>query len=266
MSKKITKIEAQKHQGRYNVYMDGQFAFPVAESVLIKFRLMKGMELDAAQIAEITTDDQIAKAYGRMLDYLSHQLRTEQEVVQKMHDLHIPEEYIEPVLKKLRYERLLDDHNYAASYVRTVMRTELKGPGVIRQKLRFKGVGELDIDDSLQQFTEERQIENATKLAQKLFRRYHAQPTRRREEKVRQGLITNGYQADIFNMVKDEVKPAENLTQQSELLNLQAEKAVKKYRQYQGYERQMKIKQNLYRKGFDLDDIDDWITEHNVND
>ena len=67
-------------------------------------------------------------------------------------------------------------------------------------------------------------------------------------------------------MVKDEVKPAENLTQQSELLNLQAEKAVKKYRQYQGYERQMKIKQNLYRKGFDLDDIDDWITEHNVND
>ena len=155
MSKKITKIEAQKRKGRYNVYLDGKFAFPVAESVLIKFRLMKGVELDADQIAAITTDDQIAKVYGRMLYYLSHQLRTEKEVVQKMHELHTPEEYEEPVLKKLRGERLLDDHNYAESYVRTVMQTELKGPGVIRQKLRLKGVGELDIDDALQQFTDE---------------------------------------------------------------------------------------------------------------
>ncbi|MDY3702578.1 MAG: recombination regulator RecX, partial [Limosilactobacillus coleohominis] len=56
MSKKITKIEAQKRKGRYNVYLDGKFAFPVAESVLIKFRLMKGVELDADQIAAITTD------------------------------------------------------------------------------------------------------------------------------------------------------------------------------------------------------------------
>ena len=60
--KKITKIEAQKRKGRYNVYLDGQYAFPVAESVLIKYRLMKGMELDQNQIAQVTTDDQIAKA------------------------------------------------------------------------------------------------------------------------------------------------------------------------------------------------------------
>lgn len=262
MSKKITKIEAQKRKGRYNVYLDGKFAFPVAESVLIKFRLMKGVELDADQIAAITTDDQIAKVYGRMLDYLSHQLRTEKEIVQKMHELHTPEEYVEPVLKKLRGERLLDDHNYAESYVRTVMQTELKGPGVIRQKLRLKGVGELDIDGALQQFTEERQIENAKKLAEKLFKRYRSQPTRRREEKVQQNLITNGYHADIFNIVKDEVEPTEDLEQQNDLLNQQAEKMLRKYQRYQGYERQMKIKQALYRKGFDLDDIDDWVTEH----
>lgn len=37
---------------------------------------------------------------------------------------------------------------------------------------------------------------------------------------------------------------------------------LRKYQRYQGYERQMKIKQALYRKGFDLDDIDDWVTEH----
>ena len=161
--KKITKIEAQKRKGRYNVYLDDQYAFPVAESVLIKYRLMKGMELDQNQIAQITTDDQIAKAYGRMLDYLSHQLRTEKEVIQKLQEIETPEEYFEPILQKLQEERLLDDHNYAMSYVRTVMNTELKGPSVIRQKLRLKGIGELDIDAALEQFTDEKQLENATK-------------------------------------------------------------------------------------------------------
>lgn len=260
--KTITKIEAQKQRGRYNVYLDGKFAFPVAEQVLIKYRLMKGSELDSATIAQITTDDQLAKVYGRMLDYLSHQLRTEKEVIQKMQAINTPEEFVEPVLQKLRGERLLDDHNYAASYVRTVMNTELKGPGVIRQKLRLKGIGELDIDNALEQFTAERQLENATKLAQKLFKRYRSQPVRRREEKVRQGLMTNGYSGDDFNMVKEEISPEADPEQQHELLNQAATKIARRYQRYQGYERQMKIKQALYRKGFDLDEIENWVIDH----
>lgn len=258
----ITKIEAQKRRGRYNVYLDGKFAFPVAESVLIKYRLMKGMELDKQQVAQITTADQIAKAYKQMLDYLSHQLRTEKEVRQKLAEIGTPEEYVEQVMQKLRGERLLDDQNYAASYVRTVMNTELKGPQVIRQKLRLKGVGEIEIDDALKQFTQEKQTENATKLAQKLFKRYRTQPTRRREDKVRQGLMTNGYASDLFNQIKEAVEPEEDPNQQNDLLNQQATKMVHKYRGYHGYERQMKIKQALYRRGFDLDDIDQWLNEH----
>lgn len=260
--KKITKIEAQKRKGRYNVYLDDQYAFPVAESVLIKYRLMKGMELDQNQIAQITTDDQIAKAYGRMLDYLSHQLRTEKEVIQKLQEIETPEEYFEPILKKLWEERLLDDHNYAKSYVRTVMNTELKGPNVIRRKLRLKGIGELDIDAALEKFTDEKQLENAIKLAQKLFRRYRSQPTRRQEEKVRQGLMTNGYRADIFNQIQETVEPEVDAEQQNELLDRQASKLLRRYQKYQGYERQMKLKQALYRKGFDLDDINEWVMEH----
>ncbi|WP_295731815.1 recombination regulator RecX [uncultured Limosilactobacillus sp.] len=259
---KITKIEAQKRKGRYNVYLDGQYAFPVAESVLIKYRLMKGMELEQSQIAQITTDDEIAKAYGRMLDYLSHQLRTEKEVIQKLREIETPDEYVEPILQKLRGERLVDDHNYAMSYVRTVMRTELKGPNVIRQKLRLKGVGELEIDAALEQFTDEKQLGNAAKLAQKLYKRYRRQPIRRQEEKVRQGLMTNGYRPDFFNQIKEAVEPEADEEQQNELLDRQAQKLIRRYQKYQGYERQMKLKQALYRKGFDLDEIDHWITEH----
>lgn len=38
MANTITKIEAQKRKGRFNVYVDGQYAFPISEEVLIKYR------------------------------------------------------------------------------------------------------------------------------------------------------------------------------------------------------------------------------------
>ncbi|MBB1063528.1 recombination regulator RecX [Limosilactobacillus fastidiosus] len=261
---KITKIEVQKRQGRYNVYLDGKYAFPVAESVLIQFRLMKGLEVDKELEAQITTADQIARAYSRMLDYLSHQLRTESDVIKKLRDLETPDEFIEPVLQKLRDQKLLDDHEYAASYVRTEMNTDLKGPRNIRQKLRLKRIGENDIDDALAQFTLEHQLKNATKLAKKLFRRYRSQPLQRQEQKVRQGLITKGYANSIYDQIKGQVEPQEDFEQQEKLLERQAEKLWHRYRRYAGHEREIKFKQAMYRKGFDLDAVQEWLDNHEL--
>ena len=156
---KISKIAAQKRRGRYNVYVDGKYAVPVAESVLVKFRLMKGMEVDKDLIKRVTTADQQAQAYAKILDYLSYQMRSESEVVKKLHDLETPPEFVDPIMAKLRERRLVDDHQYALSYVQTMMTTSLKGPGVIRQHLRMKKVGENDIDAALANFTNAQQVE-----------------------------------------------------------------------------------------------------------
>ena len=259
---KITKIEAQKRRGRYNVYLDGQYAFPVAESVLIKFRLMKGLELDKKQVAAITTADQQARVYSKMLDYLAHQLRTESDILKKLHDLETPEQFIGPILQKLRDQHLVDDHEYAASYVRTAMITSLKGPGVIRQHLRMKKIGENDIDDALAQFTLEQQQANAAKLAAKLFRRYHNQPLMRQEQKVRQGLLTKGYASAIFDQIRDQVTPKEDPDEQAALLDKTAEKLWRRYRHYTGQERVRHFKQGMFRRGFDLDRVQEWLDQH----
>ena len=258
----ITKIEAQKRRGRYNIYLDGKYAFPVAESVLIKFRLMKGLELDKKQVAAITTADQQARAYSRMLDYLAHQLRTESDIVKKLHDLETPEQFIEPILQKLRDQHLVDDHEYAASYVRTAMITSLKGPRVIRQHLRMKKVGENDIDDALAQFTPDQQRANASKLAEKLFRHYHNQPRMRQEHKVRQGLLTKGYSSGIFDQIRSQVTPQADPDQQSELLEKTATKLWHHYRRYTGRDRIQHFKQGMFRRGFDLDRVQAWLDQH----
>lgn len=45
---KITAITTQKRRGRYNIFIDGHYAFPVSEQSLIQFRLSKGQELTPA--------------------------------------------------------------------------------------------------------------------------------------------------------------------------------------------------------------------------
>lgn len=258
---KISKIEAQKRQDRYNVYLDGHYAFPVAESVLVKFRLMRGVELDKDQVAAITTADQQARAYGKILDYLSYQMRSESEVLKKLRDLETPAEFVEPIMAKLRDQHLVDDQQYARSYVRTMMTTTLKGPGGIRQQLRLKKVGENEIETALQEFPPADCLANASKLARKLFKRYHNQPEFRREQKVRQGLMMKGYSGEVYDQIKAAVTPEADPDQENALLVAQAEKVWRRYHRYTGLDRERHFKQAMFRKGFDLDAVQRWLDE-----
>lgn len=259
-------IAAQKHPGRYNIYLNGKFALAVAESVLIKYRLTRGMEVDDRLLDELKADDQVAKAYGRVLDFLAHQLRSKQEAVKKLQSLGVEDDAINQVIAKLTDQGLINDQEYANAYVRTIMNTELKGPRVIRQKLKGKGIGDQEINQALTQFTDDRQIENATKLAQKLFRRYRHQPVRRQTEKVIQGLMTNGYSQEIYESIKEDVQPSPDPDQEADLLDKEAQKAWQHYRRDQGYTRQIKVKRRLVSKGFGFDEIDAWFSEHDLDD
>lgn len=46
-------ITAQKKAGRYNVFLNGEYAFPISEETFIHFRLSKGMEITGALLEEI---------------------------------------------------------------------------------------------------------------------------------------------------------------------------------------------------------------------
>lgn len=128
----------QKRPGRYNIFLDEKYAFSVSESVLINFRLAKDMEIDGQLEKLILADDDVAKAYSKALNYLAHQLRAESEVITKLKELELDDNVIDEVMQKLREQNLIDDQNYADSYVRTIMLTSDKGPSVIRQNLRQK--------------------------------------------------------------------------------------------------------------------------------
>lgn len=255
----ITKIEAQKRQGRYNVYLDGQYAFPVSDAVLVQFRLAKGMTLSDQQQAQIGAADQASQAYQLALNYLSHQLRTEFEIRHYLKEHEIPLAVRHSVVKRLQELRLLNDQTYADSYVRTAKLTTDKGPIVIRQKLKQKGVADLQIETALAQYTQAELVENGVKVAAKLAKHYQRQSFQQQQQKVKTSLRQKGFNGDLITLIMAQLDLQPDTEQEQVAFNTQAEKAWRQTARYSGQQRRLKMKQKLYQKGFAFDLIEQFL-------
>ena len=251
----VTMIEAQKRAGRYNVYLDGKYAFPISESVMIKYRIFKGMVIDKPLQTEIIAADDVSKAYNRALDYLSGQLRSEKEVTDKLKALEIDDDVIELTLERLREFKLLDDQVYASAYVRTMRNTTDKGPIVIRQHLRQKGIGENLIDNALVEFKDDELVENGVAAAEKMAKHYARKPFSTQKQKVIQELMTKGFQRETIDQVMSKIELTRDEDTETDLLTHEAQKVWQRNRRYKTRDRLNRTKRTLYGKGYQFDDI-----------
>ena len=77
----ITKVSAQRRPRRYNIFLDGKYAFSAGEKTVAEFILLKGKELDDAQVEKIRQFDADAKASDLAAHFLSYEPRTVFEVL-----------------------------------------------------------------------------------------------------------------------------------------------------------------------------------------
>lgn len=256
---KITAIQSQKQKQRYNVYIDGHYSFPVSEAVLVQFQLHKGLEITSDQIDQITNADLVSKAYDQALNYLLYQLRTEKEMTQYLHKHNITDSQIDEILHRLREHGYLDDLEYAKSYVRTMSRTSDKGPKIIIQNLRAKGIVENNIEISIAEFPLESQIQNAKKIIQKANRQYQHDAYKTRIHKIKNRLFTKGFSSDVIQEALEQAAITLNRDQEQEQLQFQAQKLMQRYQRLSSTQCRQKVKMALYRKGFTIDEINQFM-------
>jgi regulatory protein len=262
----ITKITTQqKNTDRFNIFMDygkgEEYAFSVDSDVLIKFQLKKGMEIDDFSFLEIQHQDSIRKAYNMAINYLARRMRSEKEIKDYLTQKDIEEPIINEVLHKLFAFKFINDEEFALSYVRTQMNTTDKGPDLVRTELKEKGIKEEYISLALAEYPLEIQIEKATKITVKLYKKYAKDSQRIIKQKIEQLLLRKGYSFDIIQIAISEALPDKEPDEEMEAIKFQGEKAHRKYYKFDGFEYEQKMKQALYRKGFSMDIIEKYIAE-----
>ena len=264
----ITKISRQKNNPeRYNIYLNEEYAFAVDEGTLIKFGLTKGKTLEQFDIDEIVYEDEIAKAFNKALNYLSYQMRSEQEVRKKLLAAEYGEAVIEEAIRKLEKLGFLNDESYSKALLETKKRTAKKGPRAIKQDLIKKGIDKSLQQEVLKQYSYEEQIQNAKDLAEKLVRTGDKNTPAQVKQKIQDLLMRKGYSFDIVSEVLDQMEITRNDDEWNDLITKQGDKIWSKYSlKLTGSQLNMKVKQALYQKGFPVEIINRFIEEKEQED
>ena len=258
---KITKIEAQKRKGRYNIYLDGEYAFPVDEAILIKHILHKGMEISKTFRQELEIEDGYRKAYTRALVYLNYSLRSIKEVKDDLVAHEFTSETADQVIEQLKEQGYLNDLIYAESYTRTAANVSGKGPYVIKRELKKRGVKDETIEEAMEQYPFDQMVENGVALAEKVMRRSSQHSSRETNNKIRQNLMQKGFQSDVITQVLEEINTEKEVDDEYEALKTQGDKIWRKQTKLTGAKKIQKVKSGLFQKGFAGDLITQYINE-----
>jgi regulatory protein len=137
---KITKIApAVKTAGRYNVFVDEEFAFSLDEAQLVKVGLKKGDEIDEEKLVELKTESDFGKNYIRAVDLVSRRLRSEREIRDYAFRKQWTKENVEKVVARLYERGYLNDEKFAENFVRS--RANLRNYSARKMKLELRKKG-----------------------------------------------------------------------------------------------------------------------------
>ena len=118
----VTKIQQQKKDpSKYNIYIDGEYAFALVMADIAYFKLKEDFPIDEEKYKFIINETVYIKAQSRALDFLGYKMRTEKEVRRKLQDEGYIDDVIERVIEFMKKYGYIDDLKYAQSYIRQVL-------------------------------------------------------------------------------------------------------------------------------------------------
>lgn len=255
----ITKISAQRRPGRYNLFLDGKYAFSASEKTVAEFVLLKGKVLTAAEVEKIKQFDQDAKASDLAAHYLSYEPRTVYEILQYLQKHGITNEAANSAVSELTELGYLDDKKYAALFIKNNLRVGKDGAKALARKLKLKGITEEIVQSELEKVTEDDWLVVAKKVIKSLQHQVGKISEQELKRKAKRKLLSHGFTSALANSAVEQLNLAPNEEEQIAALKKQGIKAYKRFHRYDEQKRHFKIKQYLFAHGFSSTEIDAFL-------
>lgn len=229
----ITKVSAQKRQGRYNIFLDQEYAFSVSEKTLAEFVLLKGQELSPQKINEILDYEASAKASDLEARYLSYQPRTVKEVTDYLSQHEISRSAAKRAVNELTQLGYLEDAAYARLFVKNNLQVGKNGPGAVRRDLKKKGVDDDLIEAALADVTDEEWAGVGKRLVKSLLGQQGKIAKREVDRKMQTKLLSHGFSGSLAQAVTQDLVPEADEDQERAALAKQGLKAYKRFKRYE---------------------------------
>lgn len=163
----ITAIKVQqKRSKRINVFLNGTFAFSLAQSVVEERKLAPGQVLTDAEIEELFGVDLTRKCCDNALRLLSYRPRSETEIRNRLVQ-RFDRQIVEQVIHQLKAEKFLDDTAFATFWKGSRQSSSPRSKRMLSAEMRSKGVDPEIIAETLRDIDD---ADNAYRVAQKKAR------------------------------------------------------------------------------------------------
>ena len=158
---RILKITAQKrHSNRFNVFLDNDERISVTDDLILDFSLSSNMELDDDTLESLRKAADFAFTREKALELLSLRDHAAGELRTKLFQKGYQKDAIAAAITYLQEKNYLNDARFAKLYTKELIERKQLGPAKIREKLYQRGLHSDLINENLQYYDDETQIDN----------------------------------------------------------------------------------------------------------
>lgn len=252
--KKISNIK--KNNNKYTIILSDNSSLSFYSDPLIKYNLLKPRDISDKELEEIINYNDYIEAYNKALIYISYKQRTKKEIKDKL--CNYSNDVSDKVIEKLDELGLLDEKRYIEAFVNDQINFGNKGPFYIKKELEKLNINSYYIDECLNNIKEDIWIEKVKKIVDKKINTNRKLPKERLLLKIKNDLILLGYSKNIIDKVLSNVIIEED----NEVIEMAFDKEYKRLsKKYKDKELENKIKYNLYKKGFNLERIEEILNK-----
>ena len=197
---KVTSVEPQKkNPHRFNVFLDGEFAFGADEDLVVNYRLVPGKEILSEDLDQILFEAEVGKLMGRMYRLFNIRQRSEKEIRDYLTRLQFTPLVIDRTVELLKKKGLINDLEFAKIWVE--IRKKRKGARLIKFELKQKGISKEIIEEVLNLVINEEQV--AKEILERKLKAWKNLSDMEFRKKATDFLMRRGFEYSVVKKVVD---------------------------------------------------------------
>jgi len=213
---KVTAVEPQKKKkARFNIYLDGKFAFGAEADTVLKYQITSGKELTPEKINQIVKKEELSKLFDATLRFLSYRPRSQKEVedylakkISKKENIKFSEAkesgLIIEIEHKLTKYKYLNDTEFAKWWIESRTKSSPRGKRILKLELMQKGVSREILDELLESIKNQKLL--AQRAIEKKLPRWQKLPRMEIKKKIYSHLSMRGFDFDTIREVVAEIE------------------------------------------------------------
>lgn len=245
---------------------ESSVSLELTDKIIEEFGIEKGKVFDREQFDALKDLEQVSRAYNKALRYLTVKDYTYSQMRQKLMDKgDFDDTQLDATLDLLCEKNLINDEMYAANYLKRCSRLGI-GLNKAIYNLRNYGIDSEIIDNCLE-YMDDEEYTAATHLIDDYFKRNNSNSFKHIQMRIKEKLYVKGFTSDTIDKAMSDYDFVYDDEKEKMALAKEANKVYLKYaKKLSDNELRNKLIDTLLRKGYNYDDIKDFLADKEKDD